>query len=96
MVAVRLAKLFVEFSKFLVIFHHLMLYPHVVFYLWCYGVAICLNHFHKLKLFCGMHLFVDVPIELFDRDAVAYTPEQREFALTLYLYGAKAYEYLRQ
>jgi hypothetical protein len=43
-----------------------------------------------------MHLFVDVPIELFDRDAVAYTPEQREFALTLYLYGAKAYEYLWQ
>jgi len=40
-------------------------------------------------------LFADFPIELFNKPVDGYTAEQREFALTLHLYSAKAYTYLR-
>jgi hypothetical protein len=44
-----------------------------------------------------MHLTLcaEIPLELFANDATAYTEEQQEFALTLHLYGPKAYDYLR-
>ena len=34
-------------------------------------------------------------MELFSKPVDGYTPEQREFALTLNLYSSKAYTYLR-
>lgn len=38
---------------------------------------------------------LDFPADLFQKPASAYSEEQRTFALTLHLYGAKAYDYLR-
>ena len=40
--------------------------------------------------------YADFPIELFAKPVSEYTNDQREFALTLHLYGPKAYEYLRK
>jgi hypothetical protein len=39
--------------------------------------------------------FTDVPIQLFKKTQKEYTADQRDFALTLHLYGPKAYEFLR-
>ena len=41
------------------------------------------------------YLCTDFPMDVFQKPTNAYTEEQREFALTLHLYGPKAYEYLR-
>mgnify|MGYP001792143029 CR=1 FL=1 len=48
---------------------------------------------HALKLFYVAT--TDFPINLF-KTQKKYTEEQRGFALTLHLYGPKAYEYLRK
>ncbi|KAL0964113.1 hypothetical protein UPYG_G00319040 [Umbra pygmaea] len=44
---------------------------------------------HKLDFYS------DLPVELF-KSHHAFTPAQREFALTLHLHGPKAYTYLRE
>lgn len=41
-------------------------------------------------------LFVELPLTLFEKDGVRYTEDTRRFALTLYMYSAKAYEFLRK
>ncbi|XP_029945946.1 THAP domain-containing protein 6-like [Salarias fasciatus] len=40
--------------------------------------------------------FSDLQIDCFSRRGCEYTPQQREFALTLHLHGPKAYSYLRE
>ncbi|RXN15770.1 THAP domain-containing 6-like isoform X1 [Labeo rohita] len=47
------------------------------------------------KLEQKLDFYSDLPVELFKHDH-AFTPTQREFALTLHLHGPKAYTYLRE
>jgi hypothetical protein len=39
---------------------------------------------------------LDIPVEIFERPAQAYSEEQRQFAATLHFYSPRAYLYLRQ
>jgi hypothetical protein len=42
------------------------------------------------------YLITDIPVELFQRTAHnAWSNQMRTVALTIHLYGAKAYDYLR-
>ncbi|KAL2100680.1 hypothetical protein ACEWY4_002441 [Coilia grayii] len=41
-----------------------------------------------------LDFYSDLPVELFKKDK-AFSPKQKEFALTLHLHGPKAYSYLR-
>ena len=43
----------------------------------------------------GCMLFPDFPVDLLCKSPVGYTEEQCQFALTLHLYGPKAYEFMR-
>lgn len=40
-------------------------------------------------------LITDIPVELFQKAEKSYSKEQTDFALTLHMYGPKAYSYLR-
>ena len=42
-----------------------------------------------------LQAFSDIPVELFSRHVSEYTEEQRDFALTLHMYSAKTYEFVR-
>lgn len=46
----------------------------------------------KVKL----QAFSDIPTELFSRPTSKYTDEQKDFALTLHMYSAKAYDFVRE
>ena len=41
-------------------------------------------------------LHTDIPVHLLSKQSHEYTPQQREFALTLHIHGPKAYNYLRK
>ena len=51
-----------------------------------------------ISVFENFYIFIysDFPLELFNLKPCEYTDEQRRFAITLQLYGPKAYEYLRK
>ena len=55
----------------------------------------CMCNFY-LSLLCVVLPLSDIPVELFSRPGSEYTPEQRNFALTLNLYSPKTYEYVRK
>lgn len=41
-------------------------------------------------------VYTELPLSLFQKDGVRYTEESRQFALTLYMYSPKAYEFVRE
>ena len=43
-----------------------------------------------------MEAYSHIPLELFNGKYGGYSDEQRRFAVTLHLYGSKAYDYVRQ
>lgn len=68
----------------------------------CYSGKVWTQH-TEYVLFCYKETyeipcanwFSDLPVHLLSRQGSEYTKAQREFALTLYLHGPKAYQYLR-
>ena len=59
-------------------------------------IHVCNFNSHCLVYMILLTIFTDIPADLFQRKATAYSEEQRKFAMTLHLYSPKAYEFLRQ